>query len=84
MLPDLWMSYPSPHELSEIGDKWKWENSNLVLKVPSAVVKNEWNYLVNPSHQDFPRVRVLSVEEYLFDARPVRSRSKAIVKFDLS
>ena len=84
MLPDLWMSYPSPKEIAEIGDKWKWENSTLLLKVPSAVVKNEWNYLVNTGHHDFPKVRIVTVEEYVFDTRLLRRRSKANIKFDLT
>lgn len=83
-LPDLWMSYPSPNDLAEIGDIWKQRSTDLILKVPSAVVKNEWNYLINPEHEDFKTVTINLVEEYVFDNRLLRSRSKANIKFDLT
>jgi len=72
-LPENWMNYPAPHALTEIGEEWKKRGSELVMRVPSVVVRNEWNYLLNPSHTDFKNVRVLSVEEYVFDVRLLRS-----------
>ncbi len=61
------MNYPAPGELAEIGDDWKRKGLDLILKVPSVVVKNEWNFLLNPNHVDFVGVRVISIEEYIFD-----------------
>ena len=71
-LPANWMNYPAPHELTEIGEDWKRRNSELILKVPSVVVKNEWNFLFNPGHVDFVKVSIVSVEEYIFDIRLLR------------
>jgi RES domain-containing protein len=46
----------SAYELCRpFGDKWVMNNSSLLLKVPSAIVKNEYNFLVNPKHPDFAK-----------------------------
>jgi len=75
-LPKYWMNYPAPMELMEIGEEWKRIGTSLVLKVPSVVVKNEWNYLINPIHPSFQNVKVVSIEEYIFDQRLMRKNSE--------
>mgnify|MGYP001617024915 CR=1 FL=1 len=75
-LPRNWVNYPSPGELAEIGEAWKREGSDLVLKVPSVVVKNEWNFLINPSHLSFKNVKILSIEPYVMDGRLVSKKGK--------
>jgi RES domain-containing protein len=52
-----------------IGDNWIRENKNLVLKVPSAIVDQEYNYLINPEHKDFNKVKIISVTNFKFDER---------------
>jgi len=71
-LPGNWTEYPAPPALAGIGDLWKENNETLCMRVPSAVVRNEWNILINPHHPDFGDVRVVSVEEYVFDSRLLR------------
>lgn len=74
-LPPHWMNYPAPIELPDIGEAWKRDGQTLLLKVPSVVVKHEWNYLINPAHPLFQNVKLLSVEEYLFDQRLLRKQT---------
>ncbi|MFN2400092.1 MAG: RES family NAD+ phosphorylase, partial [Gemmatimonadaceae bacterium] len=50
-LPANWMEYPAPSELTKTGDTWLEEKEFAVLKVPSAVVGLEFNYLLNPLHR---------------------------------
>jgi RES domain-containing protein len=45
-----------------------------VLKVPSAIVTEEWNYLLNPLHADFAKLRLGSPKLFGFDRRVARSR----------
>ena len=52
-LPDNWNSYPYSSFTQKIGDDFIKESKYAVLKVPSAVVQGEYNFLVNPSHKDF-------------------------------
>jgi len=68
-LPFDWAVYPAPGKLKAIGDKFISENKYLAMKIPSAVVPVENNILINPRHPDFEKVRLLSSEEVLLDAR---------------
>ncbi|WP_207496655.1 RES family NAD+ phosphorylase [Aridibaculum aurantiacum] len=52
-----------------IGSEFLQNRSFLMLKCPSAVVQEEWNYLLNPLHADYNKLKVLSVEECKFDSR---------------
>ena len=68
-LPMNWVSIPHIHETQKLGDVFIKNAKTLVLKVPSAVVQGDWNFLINPLHQDISLVKIISVEEYSFDKR---------------
>ena len=69
-----WQDYPSPKSIRDIGDTWQRDNKTLLLRVPSAVIKNEWNILVNPDHRQFHTVKIASIEPYSFDTRLLKSK----------
>ena len=52
-----------------IGSEFLKQNKSLVLKVPSAVVDEECNFLFNPAHADFKKLKILSVNDFRFDKR---------------
>ena len=52
-----------------IGDQFIKNNESLVLKVPSAIVHQENNYLINPLHKDFKKVRIIHTELLNLDKR---------------
>jgi len=68
-LPTDWNSIPHSYSTQEIGDKFVDEDHFLVLKVPSAVVQGEFNYLINPNHDDFKSITIKKTEPFAFDAR---------------
>ena len=68
-LPPNWRDYPAPPELADLGTNWALANESLLLRVPSAVVKNEFNVLINPMHLDMGYVAILHVESYTFNKR---------------
>ena len=68
-LPSNWSHYPAPFSLAVIGDKWVNSNQSLLLKVPSSVVKGEYNILINPKHELFNKIKVNHFEPYNFDQR---------------
>lgn len=68
-LPGDWKSFPHPHTTQEIGDRFIKDSVFAVLKVPSAVVQGEYNYLLNPYHPDISRIRVVGTEVFSFDER---------------
>jgi RES domain-containing protein len=52
-----------------IGDQWLMDRETAVLKVPSAIIDLEYNYLLNPAHPDFEKIRILSIRPFSFDKR---------------
>ena len=73
-LPRNW-SDPDPSSmLREIGEDWLERGATAVLKVPSAVVTEESNYLLNPEHPDFKKLTIGKSMRYQFDRRLTRSR----------
>jgi RES domain-containing protein len=68
-LPANWRTYPAPDALAELGGRWVVERRTVALRVPSAVVPSEFNYLLNPAHPDFRAVRVTIQERFVFDPR---------------
>lgn len=68
-LPASWRSYPAPEALADLGTRWAQELKTPVLAVPSAVIPQEVNYLLNPLHSHFKRIRVGDPELFGFDPR---------------
>ena len=71
-LPKNWRDYPTPPELADLGSEWAMAMRSLLLRVPSVVVLDEFNILINPKHPDRNRVVISSVESYMFDRRLIR------------
>lgn len=68
-LPPDWKSIPHAHSTQVIGDSFVSEGIFAVLKVPSVVVQDEFNYLVNPLHPDSQKVKIIAIEPFNFDER---------------
>lgn len=68
-LPGDWYIHPAPVLLQRIGADWLKAASTAVLAVPSAIVPEETNYLLNPAHKDFKRIKIHTPEPFGFDAR---------------
>lgn len=68
-LPKNWRAEPAPRRLQAIGDGWIASGTSAVLRVPSAVVAGEFNYLLNPLHPDFSRLVIHGPERFSIDRR---------------
>ena len=68
-LPENWNAFPHLAATQQIGDDFVKENKFLLLRVPSAVTRGDFNYLINTRHPDFKKVKVLSSEKFPFDTR---------------
>lgn len=68
-LPIDWTEEPPRNSTKEIGSNWARENSTAVLRVPSVLVPRSWNYLLNPSHGDFKKIRISEPIPFVFDDR---------------
>ena len=68
-LPSNWQEYPEPSILKKIGDAFLQKGDHLLLKVPSAVVKEEFNYLLNPAHYLTGKLKLVDKQIFSFDER---------------
>jgi RES domain-containing protein len=59
-------------ELQGLGDEWARAGRTVGIFVPSAVIRGDWNMLLNPAHADFPKVKFQEPEPFVFDARMFR------------
>lgn len=69
LLPKDWNSYPSPSSLKKRGDAFAKANQALLLKVPSAIVEDEYNYILNVNHPLLAKVDIIDSKPFLFDKR---------------
>lgn len=68
-LPADWNEEPPPPSTAEIGDRWVKESRSAVLELPSVIIPAEPNYLLNPAHSDFKRIRIGKPAPFSFDPR---------------
>lgn len=68
-LPKGWLDYPAPGASQDTGTHWAEALISAVLAVPSAIVPIERNYILNPRHPDFKRIKVSGPFPFAFDAR---------------
>jgi RES domain-containing protein len=68
-LPRAWRHLPRPQALADLGSRWAAAGETAVLAVPSAVVPHDLNYLLNPLHPHFKRIRIGRPEPFSFDPR---------------
>jgi RES domain-containing protein len=64
-----WNVFPCTFETPFLGDDFIKRNDACVLKVPSAVVKGDFNYFINPYHIDFCKIRIAEQADFPFDKR---------------
>jgi RES domain-containing protein len=69
-LPIKWESLEAYVDLQEIGSKWYQSNESLVLKVPSVIIKEEFNFVINTKHPFFEEnVKLAAIEDFFWDKR---------------
>jgi RES domain-containing protein len=55
--------------LQSMGDEFLNSKKSLVLKVPSAIIEVENNFIINPAHPDIEKIKILNAENFIFDKR---------------
>ena len=58
--------------LRTFGDRWIRAGETLMLHVPSAAIRGEWNVLLNPEHSDFRKLKIEKPKPFEFDLRMFR------------
>lgn len=64
-----WRNFDSYSKCQSAGDTWYNENAALLLKVPSAVLPEAFNYVINTGHTDYKKVKLVEVTNLIPDER---------------
>lgn len=75
-LPPDWRNYPHPASTKRYGDEWLKSQCSLVLRVPSAILPLEFNYLLNPNHPRFTELQLQKPFELSYDERILKMLEK--------
>jgi RES domain-containing protein len=69
-LPKDWRKLSAYNTLQDIGSTWYQGMESLVLKVPSVIVPQEFNYIINTKHPDFTKlIKLFETEDFIWDER---------------
>jgi RES domain-containing protein len=71
-LPKNWSEYTNYASCQALGDSWLNNNDTPVLRIPSSIIPQEFNYLINPQHPDFRKIAIHGIENFSFDERLVK------------
>ena len=68
-LPGNWKTVPPPAETKDFGTALLKSADHPVYKVPSSVLPEEFNYLLNPLHPDSIQFKILHIQDFVYDVR---------------
>jgi RES domain-containing protein len=68
-LPNDWKLEPPPPSTKQMGDAWVRRATTAILAVPSIIIPGEMNYLLNPTHPGFHKIKIHSPVDFTFDPR---------------
>jgi len=68
-LQNDWQASPPPDILKKIGDQFVREAQFLAMPVPSVLMPEEYNYIVNPHHPLAGKIRLLETRSMNIDGR---------------
>ncbi len=69
LLPDNWQDVDPPLVLRDFGNAFLKKQEHLLMRVPSSIVPDEYNYLLNPLHPDADKVKLIKRLPFRFDQR---------------
>jgi len=74
-LPANWNAPQPKAATARLGDEWVQGRRTAVFRVPSAVLAAEWNYVLNPAHPDFARIKFHKPKRLRADPRLMIART---------
>lgn len=76
-LPIGWQNFPYLKETQKVCGLHFHEKRCGVIRIPSAVVRGDYNYLINPKHRDFDKIKIVDEEKFPFDQRMIFDSKRA-------
>lgn len=71
-LPDGWATLPTSASAQSFGGAWLRRSDTLAMKIPSVIVPEESNFVINPLHPDYAQVQLTALRPFSFDRRLVK------------
>lgn len=68
-LPPGWSDLPTSASAQQHGKAWLDQASQLLLLVPSTIVPEALNAVINPAHPAYKKIKLQIVREFTFDSR---------------
>lgn len=68
-LPGDWKNAPAPASTKDLGKQLLDRMQHLIIRVPSTVIEEEYNYLINPRHERISECRVAEIKDFVYDLR---------------
>lgn len=68
-LPREWQQEPASDSTKNIGQEWLSNSQTAILAIPSTIIAIEYNYLLNPAHPEFKKIKVNPPINFTFDSR---------------
>lgn len=68
-LPAGWRSEEPPASTQDLGSEWQLRGDSVALRMPSALIPQEYCLLLNPEHPATRKVMVRYPEAFRFDGR---------------
>ncbi len=68
-LPDGWNTFPVTSLTQFFGTNLFLNSNKSIIKIPSAIIANEWNYILNPNHINSNKNKIIAIEDFVYDSR---------------
>ena len=68
-LPDAWANEIYDPYTQELGTKWAMSMTTAVLRVPSVISGEDYNYILNPQHKDYSLIKINKPVQISIDHR---------------
>ncbi len=69
ILPKDWHLLKNRYITQKMGSDWYENRQSVVLKVPSAIIMEEYNYVINTMHPEFSKIKIDDIEDFIWDKR---------------
>lgn len=68
-LPGNWKHFPAPASTKDFGTRLLKDSTNSIFKIPSSVIVEEYNYLLNPLYAGSKYFKIVEIKDFIYDLR---------------
>jgi RES domain-containing protein len=68
-LPGDWKQVPSPSSTKDFGTHFLKAGKKAIIQIPSSIIKEEYNYLLNPAHPESRNFKIVEIMDLVYDVR---------------